>query len=215
MTLWVMARSSVDDDHLLAARMQAAEWGDCQNDSDQDILFVKDVTAGIEAQDYPQPSSRNVEDEASFEDEDFKLAHEIFQAEKQGEDRDYDVLLVKDVTAGIEAFGDPLPSSRSVENEGSFEDEDFKLALQIFQAEKQDEDRDYQLALSLQDESENSEPRLHGTVGEASTLSVVDDSWEMCDPNPDIRELFIQYDGLFFDGKLAGIEVKWSPRMTL
>jgi hypothetical protein len=37
----------------------------------------------------------------------------------------------------------------------------------------------------------------------------------LIDPNPDIHALFIEYDRLFFDGKLVGCEVKWSKRMTL
>jgi hypothetical protein len=65
-------------------------------------------------------------------------------------------------------------------------------------------------------------------------MSLVDERWEVCvcvgggmfhthshtltqglDPNPDIRALFLTFNDLFFFGKLAGIEVKWSPRMTL
>ncbi|XP_067680314.1 DNA-dependent metalloprotease SPRTN-like [Haliotis asinina] len=52
-------------------------------------------------------------------------------------------------------------------------------------------------------------------VSSKSPLSIVDESWELTDPNPDIRALFLQYNDRFFWGKLAGIEVKWSPRMTL
>lgn len=46
-------------------------------------------------------------------------------------------------------------------------------------------------------------------------LSIVDESWEMLDPNPDVRAMFLQFNQMFFWGKLSGIEVKWSPRMTL
>ncbi|TMW58509.1 hypothetical protein Poli38472_010068 [Pythium oligandrum] len=38
---------------------------------------------------------------------------------------------------------------------------------------------------------------------------------ELLDPNPDIHALFLEYNVIFFDGKLAGCEVKWSKRMTL
>ncbi|CAL1529399.1 unnamed protein product [Lymnaea stagnalis] len=48
-----------------------------------------------------------------------------------------------------------------------------------------------------------------------SGLSPVDPSLEFLDPNPNILELFLQYNVQFFWGRLAGIEVKWSPRMTL
>uniref|UniRef100_A0A1A8C865 DNA-dependent metalloprotease SPRTN n=2 Tax=Nothobranchius kadleci TaxID=1051664 RepID=A0A1A8C865_NOTKA len=46
-------------------------------------------------------------------------------------------------------------------------------------------------------------------------LSIVDESWEMLDPNPDVRAMFLEFNSLFFWGKLSGVEVKWSPRMTL
>lgn len=48
-----------------------------------------------------------------------------------------------------------------------------------------------------------------------SDLSPVDPSLEFTDPTPNINELFLQFNAQFFWGKLAGIEVKWSPRMTL
>uniref|UniRef100_A0A673B565 DNA-dependent metalloprotease SPRTN n=1 Tax=Sphaeramia orbicularis TaxID=375764 RepID=A0A673B565_9TELE len=40
-------------------------------------------------------------------------------------------------------------------------------------------------------------------------------SWEMLDPNPDVRAMFLEFNDTFFWGKLSGVEVKWSPRMTL
>ncbi|KAM9316731.1 DNA-dependent metalloprotease SPRTN [Gastrophryne carolinensis] len=46
-------------------------------------------------------------------------------------------------------------------------------------------------------------------------MSVVDPAWELLDPSPDIRALFLQFNDMFFWGKLSGVEVKWSPRMTL
>ncbi|ODN00040.1 SprT-like domain-containing protein Spartan [Orchesella cincta] len=49
----------------------------------------------------------------------------------------------------------------------------------------------------------------------ASKYSVVDSSWELVDPNPDIFELFAQFNQEFFWGKLGSVYVKWSPRMTL
>ncbi|GMR58096.1 hypothetical protein PMAYCL1PPCAC_28291, partial [Pristionchus mayeri] len=44
--------------------------------------------------------------------------------------------------------------------------------------------------------------------------SLVDPSYELIDPCPDVHALFVSFDGRFFDGKLAACEVKWSPRMT-
>ncbi|XP_061756933.1 DNA-dependent metalloprotease SPRTN [Nerophis ophidion] len=46
-------------------------------------------------------------------------------------------------------------------------------------------------------------------------LSIVDPSWETLDPTPDVRAMFLQFNSRFFWGKLNGVEVKWSPRMTL
>lgn len=46
-------------------------------------------------------------------------------------------------------------------------------------------------------------------------MSIVDESWEMLDPSPDVRAMFLQFNDMFFWGKLCGVEVKWSPRMTL
>ncbi|XP_062293286.1 DNA-dependent metalloprotease SPRTN [Scomber scombrus] len=46
-------------------------------------------------------------------------------------------------------------------------------------------------------------------------LSIVDESWETLDPNPDVRAMFLEFNDTFFWGKLCGVEVKWSSRMTL
>uniref|UniRef100_A0A3P9AL09 DNA-dependent metalloprotease SPRTN n=1 Tax=Esox lucius TaxID=8010 RepID=A0A3P9AL09_ESOLU len=45
--------------------------------------------------------------------------------------------------------------------------------------------------------------------------SIVDESWETLDPSPDVRAMFLEFNDTFFWGKLSGVEVKWSPRMTL
>ena len=78
-------------------------------------------------------------------------------------------------------------------------------------------DADYALALSLQDEFsalENKETTNSGEKRKRPT-SIVDDCWETIDPTPDIRELFLQFNDMYFDGKLSCCEVKWAPRMTL
>ncbi|KAK5852664.1 hypothetical protein PBY51_006514 [Eleginops maclovinus] len=46
-------------------------------------------------------------------------------------------------------------------------------------------------------------------------LSIVDSSWETLDPSPDVRAMFLEFNDTFFWGKLSGVEVKWSARMTL
>lgn len=88
------------------------------------------------------------------------------------------------------------------------------------------EDLDYALALSLQDqfdrESEN-HPQSIKSIAQESALTVcdpktiVDNKWELSDPNPNIHDLFVQYDKLFFDSTLVnnGVAVSWSNRMTL
>lgn len=79
-------------------------------------------------------------------------------------------------------------------------------------------DEDFALALSLQSEyfNENkvTECTSNGNVAK-EPRSLVDPFWEMTDPNPDIRALFLQFNDRFFWSRLSGIEVKWSPRMTL
>lgn len=81
-------------------------------------------------------------------------------------------------------------------------------------------DADLALALKLQEEFDRAENVACVESGPLSStpgapLSLADKSWEVMDPNPDIRALFLQYNDRFFWGRLAGIEVKWSPRMTL
>ncbi|XP_072912694.1 DNA-dependent metalloprotease SPRTN [Hemitrygon akajei] len=79
---------------------------------------------------------------------------------------------------------------------------------------------DLLLALQLQAAWAAEDDGVPG-VGRASPaespvpLSVVDESWELIDPNPDLRGLFLQFNDMFFWGRLAGVEVRWSPRMTL
>lgn len=48
-------------------------------------------------------------------------------------------------------------------------------------------------------------------------MCVADPRWEVADPTPNVHELFIQFDSIFFNGALnnRGVEVRWSPRMTL
>lgn len=89
-----------------------------------------------------------------------------------------------------------------------------------------EEDLDYALALSLQDQFDRESkhrPKLHNSPHQTSsekrydTKSIVDKSWELTDPNPNIHDLFVQYDQMFFDGTLVnkGVAISWSKRMTL
>uniref|UniRef100_A0A3B4ECM6 DNA-dependent metalloprotease SPRTN n=1 Tax=Pygocentrus nattereri TaxID=42514 RepID=A0A3B4ECM6_PYGNA len=73
------------------------------------------------------------------------------------------------------------------------------------------EDEDFILALQLQEvDSSDWTP-----VRPQAPMSIVDERWEMLDPSPDVRAMFLQFNDMFFWGKLSGVEVRWSPRMTL
>ncbi|CAG5928463.1 unnamed protein product [Menidia menidia] len=58
-------------------------------------------------------------------------------------------------------------------------------------------------------------PTWKRTPNPQRPLSIVDESWEILDPSPDVRAMFLEFNDTFFWGKLSGVEVKWSPRMTL
>jgi len=93
---------------------------------------------------------------------------------------------------------------------------------------------DYALALHLQEQlnDENSidvdEPKyefptankpgqknISNNVPNECASALIDNSWELIDPNPDARDLFVQFNQKYFWNKLSGIEVRWSSRMTL
>lgn len=96
------------------------------------------------------------------------------------------------------------------------EDEDFLLALQLqeqFDYEASAPSDDYmQLSEFPKDVIPYSRPK---NVEPERPMSIVDESWEMIDPSPDVRSMFLEFNDMFFWGKLNGVEVKWSPRMTL
>jgi len=77
-------------------------------------------------------------------------------------------------------------------------------------------DNDYALALQLQDEMQSEDVQIQPTAASAanSKMSLVDPRWETLDPIPDVRALFVEFNDKFFWGRLAGVEVVWSPRMT-
>jgi len=82
----------------------------------------------------------------------------------------------------------------------------------------ENEDEDFALALKLftelnEGEGEQSQSVKGGKPDEK--LSIVDPSWELIDPVPNIHELFVQFNAAYFDGMLASVSVQWSPRMTL
>ncbi|XP_069708407.1 DNA-dependent metalloprotease SPRTN [Phaenicophaeus curvirostris] len=89
---------------------------------------------------------------------------------------------------------------------------------------EEEEEGDFVLALQLQElwEAEDKEAAAAAACPEASPgpsplrpLSVVDEAWELLDPSPDVHGLFVQFNEALFWGRLAAVEVSWSPRMTL
>lgn len=73
-------------------------------------------------------------------------------------------------------------------------------------------DEDLVLALQLQEEW-NLQASERDRAQEP--VSLVDASWELVDPTPDLQALFVQFNDRFFWGQLEAVEVKWSMRMTL
>ncbi|XP_054568956.1 DNA-dependent metalloprotease SPRTN isoform X2 [Eptesicus fuscus] len=75
-------------------------------------------------------------------------------------------------------------------------------------------DEDLVLALRLQDEWNLMSERERAQEAQ-EPLSLVDETWELVDPTPDLQALFVQFNDRFFWGQLEAVEVKWSKRMTL
>ncbi|KAA0708921.1 SprT-like domain-containing protein [Triplophysa tibetana] len=102
------------------------------------------------------------------------------------------------------------------------EDEDFLLALSLQEEFNQEasgtlrNDDDYPSSKKRKIDSSNVLDVVPFSQSRPERpLSIVDESWETLDPNPDVRAMFLQFNDMFFWGKLCGVEVKWSPRMTL
>lgn len=81
----------------------------------------------------------------------------------------------------------------------------------------QETDKDYALALQLHlEQQDETEQNTQGVSAARTTPnSIIDGTWEQLDPSPDLRGLFMQFNARYFWGKLDGVEVRWSPRMTL
>ncbi|XP_043858746.1 DNA-dependent metalloprotease SPRTN isoform X3 [Dromiciops gliroides] len=74
-------------------------------------------------------------------------------------------------------------------------------------------EEDFVLALKLQEEWNTDVQAFVPSPKESRSL--VDEAWELVDPNPDPRALFVHFNQLYFWGRLEAVEVKWSFRMTL
>lgn len=88
---------------------------------------------------------------------------------------------------------------------------------------KENERRDRQLAAELQNqftaEIEIENPSVSLTYSKknkptTTDKSLVDPSWEVIDPTPDIHVLFVAFNDRFFSSKLLAVSVSWSKRMT-
>ena len=89
-----------------------------------------------------------------------------------------------------------------------------------------DDQLDLAIALSLQERFNEEATSERGNLAKiqrewddtkVDPRSIVDSQLELTDPNPNIHQLFVQYDAMFFWKKLvsSGVAVRWSPRMTL
>lgn len=80
-----------------------------------------------------------------------------------------------------------------------------------------DNDSDYAIALYLQEElnKDNDAPLTVQEYSGGKPMSIIDNFWELNDPNPDIHGLFLEFNSNYFWNQLYGVEVKWSNRMTL
>lgn len=80
-------------------------------------------------------------------------------------------------------------------------------------------DADFILAIQLQmqqnDEAEN-EVVFKGPIKSAPTVQkpLTDPEWDLIDPCPDIRSMFIEFDRLYFWSRLGSCRLEWSKRMT-
>ena len=97
------------------------------------------------------------------------------------------------------------------------EDLDYAIALSLVESmdSKEESRSDETIALSMQAEYENPQKCVLETFWDPK--QIVDKSWELVDPHPNIYELFVHFDSMFFKSTLvnAGVAVKWGPRMTL
>lgn len=103
-------------------------------------------------------------------------------------------------------------------------DEDFLLAIQLqeqFNYEASinstNDDNSYGQTTKKRKVESSSDviPYSRPSIAPEKPMSIVDESWETLDPIPDVRAMFLEFNDTFFWGKLSGVEVKWSPRMTL
>jgi len=67
----------------------------------------------------------------------------------------------------------------------------------------------------LQTSNKPGKKNISNNVPNECASALIDNSWELIDPNPDARELFVEFNQKYFWNKLTSVEVRWSSRMTL
>ncbi|KAF7722860.1 hypothetical protein EC973_002621 [Apophysomyces ossiformis] len=77
---------------------------------------------------------------------------------------------------------------------------------EIYRKQSEMYDQDLAFAQLLQSQELESETSFTHAVATSSSID---------DPNPDLHELFLLFNDIYFEGKLAMVEVQWSKRMTL
>jgi hypothetical protein len=94
-------------------------------------------------------------------------------------------------------------------------DDDYALALQLQeQFDRESEESLIATSSGNFDIVDNQEPSQTLSNGRKPS-SLCDNTWELVDPNPDARGLFLEFNEKYFWGKLNAVEVRWSSRMTL
>lgn len=94
-------------------------------------------------------------------------------------------------------------------------EEELRVSL-LKQQEEENKQRNDGTPLFLElHSSKKSSKSLEEPQQEKLSVSLIDPTWELIDPNPDLHTLFLTFNNQFFWGRLTGVEVRWSPRMTL
>ena len=96
--------------------------------------------------------------------------------------------------------------------------DDFAIALQL----QEQFDRENDTVAILNDDSDPGFGRYLDHENATSHVSarntgssLCDETWELVDPSPDAWALFVEFNKKYFWGKLTGVELRWSSRMTL
>lgn len=91
--------------------------------------------------------------------------------------------------------------------------DDFALALQL----QEQFDNEAAASTYVEDDvfvSDNGSYFQKNSAGKSGS-SLCDATWELIDPSPDAWGLFLEFNQKYFWGKLNGVELRWSKRMTL